>query len=231
MYYFYSVLDSRVTTLSIALRFWAHMCKLDRQAEGTLPPHSFPILLIHFLQQLRTPVLPIIHDYLDSNETDTYTSKPIYSKIFKDIVSTLFVFLIAAPTEKLQTWKTENTAGLAELWIDFFEYYSLGIHSTENVVSIRSNVSSSIRTDKHWNRRKMAIEDPFSTKRSLARSVSSPQVLDFISNCFRIAYLYFGTVQTTLGPILTKIIVPPREHKPKGNLDRLSSLNFFEILS
>ena len=81
MYYFYSVLDSRVTTLSIALRFWAHMCKLDRQAEGTLPPHSFPILLIHFLQQLRTPVLPIIHDYLESNETDTYTSKSIYLKM------------------------------------------------------------------------------------------------------------------------------------------------------
>ena len=123
-------------------------------------------------------------------------------------------FLLLAPTEQMKLWKTENTAGLAELWIEFFEYYSLGIHSTENVVSIRS-VSSNIRTDKHWNRRKMAIEDPFSTKRSLARSVSSPQVLDFISNCFRIAYLYFGTVQTKMGPILTKIIVPPREHKDK----------------
>ena len=44
--------------------------------------------------------------------------------------------------------------------------------------------------------------------------------MDFISNCFRIAYLYFGTIQTTLGPILTKIIVPPREHinnKSKGD--------------
>ena len=44
--------------------------------------------------------------------------------------------------------------------------------------------------------------------------------MDFISNCFRIAYLYFGTIQTTLGPILTKIIVPPREHinnKSKAN--------------
>ena len=76
----------------------------------------------------------------------------------------------------------------------------------------------------------MAIEDPFSTKRSLARSVSSPQVLDFISNCFRIAYLYFGTVQTTLGPILTKIIVPPREHKPKGNLKIIfNTLNCFVL--
>ena len=47
----------------------------------------------------------------------------------------------------------------------------------------------------------------------------SPQVLDFISNCFRIAYLYFGTIQTTLGPILTKIIVPPREHHNNKSKD------------
>ena len=71
----YGLLDPRVTTLAIAMRFWAHMCKLDRQAEGTLPSHAFPILLIHYLQQLRKPVLPIIHDYLDSNEVETYTSK------------------------------------------------------------------------------------------------------------------------------------------------------------
>ena len=54
----------------------------------------------------------------------------------------------------------------------------------------------------------------------------SPQVLDFISNCFRIAYLYFGTIQTTLGPILTKIIVPPREHinnKSKANNNKDST--------
>ena len=50
--------------------------------------------------------------------------------------------------------------------------------------------------------------------------------MDFISNCFRIAYLYFGTIQTTLGPILTKIIVPPREHinnKSKANNNKDST--------
>ena len=96
----------------------------------------------------------------------------IFSKIKKKMHTYLQIFDFAGPKNWLQSWKTLNTAGLAELWIEFFEYYSLGIHSTENVVSIRSAVSSSIRTDKHWNRKKMAIEDPFSTKRSLSRSVS-----------------------------------------------------------
>ena len=151
---------------------------MDRQAEGTLPSHTFPILLIHYLQQLRKPVLPIIHDYLDSNEVETYTSKWsrhcffLKWKFDQKNNTYLQIFDFTGPKNWLQSWKTLNTAGLAELWIEFFEYYSLGIHSTENVVSIRSAVSSSIRTDKHWNRKKMAIEDPFSTKRSLSRSVS-----------------------------------------------------------
>ena len=49
--------------------------------------------------------------------------------------------------------------------------------------------------------------------------------MDFISNCFRIAYLYFGTIQTTLGPILTKIIVPPREHQNNKSKDDNSKNN------
>lgn len=108
--------------------------------------------------------------------------------------------------------------GLAELWIEFFEYYSLGIHATDNVVSIRSTKNCT-RADKKWNRSKLAIEDPFSTKRSLSRSVHSLKVLDFISSCFKIAYLYFGTIQTTLGPIVTRIIVPSKKPAKKKNDD------------
>ena len=35
-------------------------------------------------------------------------------------------------------------------------------------------------------------------------------ILDFISDCFKIAYLYFGTIQTKIGPVVTGIIVPDR---------------------
>ena len=123
-------------------------------------------------------------------------------------------FIFTAPVDKLKEWKSENTMSLAELWIEFFESYSLGILAVDSVVSIRSTTNCT-RDDKQWKGKKMLIEDPFSTKRSLSRSVNSSRVLDFIADCFRIAYLYFGTVQTTLGPIVTKIIVPPAPEKRK----------------
>ena len=71
----YVRLEPRVKTLVVALRYWAHICKLDRQAEGTLPPHSFSLMLIHFLQRLKSPVLPCIHDYLTLEDAENYKSK------------------------------------------------------------------------------------------------------------------------------------------------------------
>ena len=59
---------------------------------------------------------------------------------------------------------------IAELWIEFFEHYSLGIMSADNVISIRSTANLS-KEDRQWKGKKMAIEDPFSTKRSLTRLV------------------------------------------------------------
>lgn len=71
----YVRLEPRFKTLVVALRYWAHLCKLDRQAEGTLPPHSFSLMLIHFLQRLKAPVLPCIHEYLNLEDVENYKSK------------------------------------------------------------------------------------------------------------------------------------------------------------
>ncbi len=67
--------DPRVHTLSVAIRHWAQLCRVDRQAEGTLPAHAFAILLVYFLQQETKPVLPCLHDHLPSRNAETYQSK------------------------------------------------------------------------------------------------------------------------------------------------------------
>ena len=36
-------------------------------------------------------------------------------------------------------------------------------------------------------------------------------MFDYIGNCFKIAYLYFGCIQTTKGPIITRIQIPDPE--------------------
>ncbi len=107
----------------------------------------------------------------------------------------------------MQRWKTRNGMSVAELLIEFFEFYALGFRVADFVVSIR-NVGGFSKNDKQWKGKKLAIEDPFSPKRNLTRSVSGLSTLDYINDCFKIAYLYFGTIQTTEGPVITRILVP-----------------------
>ena len=68
--------------------------------------------------------------------------------------------------------------------------------------------SGKCRNEKQWKGKKLTIEDPFSHKRSLTRFIGNASVFDFISSCFKIAYLYFGCIQTLKGPIITRIVIP-----------------------
>ena len=183
-------LDSRVRTLGVAFRYWASLVRLDRQAEGSLPPHSFAILLVYFLQHHSVPVLPCIHECLDTEAEQTYVS----------------------PIETLKSWKTQNKQSVAELWVELFEFLSVQFKSAELVVSIRKS-GVTTNEEKQWKSKKLAIEDPFSSKRSLCRSIQSLSVYDYITSCFKTSFLYFGTIQTSLGPVITRILPQDSEQQ------------------
>ena len=70
----YNQLDGRVRVLGVAFRYWASLVRLDRQAEGSLPPHAISILLVYFLQQ--HSVLPCIHHFLDSTTEEMDYATP-----------------------------------------------------------------------------------------------------------------------------------------------------------
>ena len=59
----------------------------------------------------------------------------------------------------------------AELLIEFFEFYALGFRVADYVVSLRHTGGIS-KDEKQWKGKKLAIEDPYSTKRPLTRSMS-----------------------------------------------------------
>lgn len=127
-----------------------------------------------------------------------------------------FILFCLGPEEKLRAWKTRNNKTVAELLIEFFEFFALGFKMSEIVVSLRF-IGGISKEEKQWRGKKLAIEDPFSIKRNLARSVNSLAILDFINECFNIAYLYFGTVQTTNGPVILKILVPDASPERKAS--------------
>ena len=76
--------------MTMMIRYWASLVRLDRQREGTLPPHSFPILLIYFLQQQSKPVLPCIHSYTDSDEASQPYTRPHQVGVSAEIIMLLW---------------------------------------------------------------------------------------------------------------------------------------------
>ena len=114
---------------------------MDRQAEGTLPPHTFAILLVYFLQQQTKPVLDCIHEYLDPSSEDVYIS-PV-------------------DVEGLAGWRTQNKMSPAELWIELFAFLSIGFKSVELVVSISKSVMLT-NEEKQWKMNRLAVGDPVS---------------------------------------------------------------------
>lgn len=189
----YIDLDSRLRQLGINFRHWASITRFDEERNGTLPPHAFNILLIFFLQQLEQPVLPCIHENLIKDE-ETKSFNPDY--------------------EKLKEWKSENTDSVAQLWIQLFQFYGMG---PVQVVSIRSSTPKT-HQDLGWKSKKLAIEDPFSSKRNLSSCILHANIFSYIDVALKSALLYFGTIQTCHGPVVTKILPDEDEEVVKDGV-------------
>ena len=143
----YNSLDERVRTLGVAFRYWASLVALDRQAEGTLPPHAFAILLVYFLQQQSKPVLPCIHSYLDTSTEESVYSTPV--EVNTSVRSGDFFLTIGKIFQHLRNWRTQNQMTPAELWIDLFVFFSMSFDSSENVVSIKKVMVEQYSITKH----------------------------------------------------------------------------------
>ncbi|XP_052061598.1 terminal uridylyltransferase 4-like isoform X2 [Mytilus californianus] len=178
----YAECDQRFLKMAVVLRYWAKICKIDRQDEGTLPAYSFYLLLVFFLQRCKPPVLPMLYQGTDITECVSPTKNRIQSKPELDF---------SEIQEMVNHWSSENTDSVGFLWIGLFKFYALEFELNAHVVCIR-NLGVCTRAQKKWNSKKLAIEDPFSLKRNVSKSVAGFESFEYIWDCIRKAYHYFG---------------------------------------
>lgn len=186
-------------TLVLALRHWAKICQIDRADEGGLPPYVFALLAIYFLQQRKESLLP------------TYLNPQI--KLFS--LSKLADFNLSHVEDGYVHWAyTASSSSQSEgpcitgkvplvfqsprppvevglLWVEMLRFYSLEFNMADNVISVRTNTVLS-REIKDWPKKRIAVEDPFSVKRNVARTVNSQQMYEFIVHCLKNTYKYFA---------------------------------------
>ncbi|KAK3090095.1 hypothetical protein FSP39_009133 [Pinctada imbricata] len=174
----YTQCDPRVKPLGLSLRLWARTCKIDRQDEGTVPPYCTSLMVIHYLQSCKPPVLPCIYGSLEEGELKP-SKTPLSDRVDFDVIQ-----------EKVRGWKSRNKECLGALWLGMLKYYCLTFEHQNHIVTIRE-VSQS-RADRKWNTKRLAVEDPFNTKRNVAKSIKSFEIFEYVWDCVRQSYYYFG---------------------------------------
>ncbi|XP_012578032.1 PREDICTED: terminal uridylyltransferase 4 isoform X1 [Condylura cristata] len=100
------------------------------------------------------------------------------------------------------TLETPNQVSLGQLWLELLKFYTLDFALEEYVICVRIQ-DILTRENKNWPKRRIAIEDPFSVKRNVARSLNSQLVYEYVVERFRAAYRYFACPQRKGGNIST----------------------------
>ncbi|KAB1269303.1 Terminal uridylyltransferase 4 [Camelus dromedarius] len=92
------------------------------------------------------------------------------------------------------TLETQKQVSLGQLWLELLKFYTLDFALEEYVICVRIQ-DILTRENKNWPKRRIAIEDPFSVKRNVARSLNSQLVYEYVVERFRAAYRYFACPQ------------------------------------
>jgi len=158
----YVDIDPRVKILGLFLKTVMKMCDLNDAANGGLSSYGFSVLLIHYLQQVTPPVLPVLQE-ICSECDDALVTGNDYTIFFRDVPN----------LDKVWPAIGQNTMSVSELWTGFLNYYQ-NFNFEGQIVSIRqSEPATRVKTDKVANKGCFDIEDPFDTTgRSVAKMVS-----------------------------------------------------------
>ncbi|CAI9591881.1 unnamed protein product [Staurois parvus] len=199
------LLESRLIPLVVAFRHWAKLCGIDRPEEGGLPPYVLALMVVFFLQQRKESVLPV---YLGS-WIDGFSMSKLgqfnLGELEKEFV--IWTQTAAGNGESVLNEQCQLkgkapvifpdkpcSASVGQLWVDLLRFYALEFNMGDFVISVRVKEKIS-RELKDWPKKRIAVEDPYSVKRNVARSLNSQLVFEFMLHCLKATYKYFAMPQ------------------------------------
>ncbi|XP_030368051.1 terminal uridylyltransferase 7 isoform X2 [Strigops habroptila] len=216
-------LEPTVVPLVIAFRYWAKLCSVDRPEEGGLSPYVFALMVIFFLQQRKEPFLPV---YLGSwiggfslnkltnfhlkeveNDAVVWEHNPIDDS---DLLQETFPRRGKVPLVFDSGQQCSAPAG--QLWLELLRFYALEFNMADFVISIRLKEAVS-RESRDWPKKRIAVEDPYSVKRNVARTLNSQLVYEYILHCLRATYKYFALPHKKSAKSSKKSILNAHEEK------------------
>ncbi|CAF3664274.1 unnamed protein product, partial [Rotaria sp. Silwood1] len=160
----YSDIDPRVRELGFVVKTLAKKCNICDASRGTLSSYAYILMVIHFLQQVQPPVIPVLQQLPNglSSNIPNVRKREDWNVYFYDDLKNLN-----------EVWKDYglNKLSSGELWIEFLRYYTEIFDYDKNIVTIRQ-IQPLPRSEKGWFHPTIAIEDPFILTHDLTEKLS-----------------------------------------------------------
>ncbi|CAF2098688.1 unnamed protein product [Rotaria magnacalcarata] len=160
----YSDIDPRVRELGFVIKTLAKQCNICDASRGTLSSYAYTIMVIHFLQQIQPPVIPVLQQLNDDSSDNVSRVRKCgnWNVYFYDNLKNLSQIWDGYGLNKLSS---------GELWVEFLCYYTERFNYGTNIVTIRQ-VEPLLRSEKGWFHPTIAIEDPFILTHDLTEKLS-----------------------------------------------------------
>ncbi|GBM53147.1 Terminal uridylyltransferase 4 [Araneus ventricosus] len=144
----YTKIDSRVQVLGYALKHLAKVLGICDASRGSLSSYAYILMVIYFLQQRSTPVIPVLQELYGDGE------KP------SEMVENWNVYFFRDLDRLKDVWPDygKNKESVGELWLGLLSFYTCEFNWKEYVISIRQKKPIS-RFKKLWNTDQLAIEE------------------------------------------------------------------------
>eukprot|EP01027_Heterolobosea_sp_BB2_P022924 GEZU01033829.1.p2 GENE.GEZU01033829.1~~GEZU01033829.1.p2 ORF type:complete len:237 (-),score=64.24 GEZU01033829.1:83-760(-) len=212
----YSRIDVRFRQLAFIIKYWAKQRDINQPYHGTLSSYAYLLMLIHYLQNLKVPVLPILQDL----------------NAFKDLADKVPQVTIEGRNctyvntiDSLLHFGEKNKSSVGELLVGFFRHYFKEFDYNKMVVSIRTREHLTKKkkgwTDPNEQRNFICIEDPFETDFNVGRVVSQNCIHDIRYEMWRAYSLLCSSDGDS--DVLSRVCESVHEAKKDANFSRLTT--------
>ncbi|XP_054630538.1 poly(A) RNA polymerase GLD2 [Dunckerocampus dactyliophorus] len=162
----YAYADPRIRPLILVIKKWARHHQINDASRGTLSSYTLVLMVLHYLQTLKEPVLPSLQrDYPECFDPS------------------LEIDMIPEGAKNIPPYNSQNNSSLGTLLLGFLRYYATEFSWRKKVISVRDAKAFPKQNAVKWRDKFISVEEPFE-KNNVARAVHEQAKFDTITSQF-----------------------------------------------
>ncbi|KAM4746378.1 poly(A) RNA polymerase GLD2 [Anableps anableps] len=166
----YAYADVRIRPLILVIKKWARHNQINDASKGTLSSYTLVLLVLHYLQTVREPVLPSL--------------QRAYPECFDPFMD---IDKVPEGPKNIHLYISRNQSSLGELLLGFLRYYATQFSWDKQVISVREATTLPKTNSKEWRNKFICVEEPFE-RNNVARAVHEKIKFDAIKDRFSESY-------------------------------------------